>query len=107
MRHVTIRLPLPADPSAEGEGAAIEVRNIINKYVQVQGGSRDYDVVIEWTMDHGTTWFTLFTASGTAMLNPSKVEEPATHLRTRVANYVSEASRPVATLSGFDAEDDP
>lgn len=105
MRHEKHAIALPT-PIANGNGPAKDCRNLIDKMVQIQGGTRDYSIALEFSIDNGTTWFSLVPAAAAAVA-PTDFLQAATHVRAVVSAFVSETAAPAITLAGRNAETGP
>ena len=105
MRHESHTLPLPS-PVANGGGDAVPIKNLLDKYIQVQGGTYSFSIALQYSLDGGTTWHDLVAATGSAV-EPTDFPQPATHARVLVSSYTSVTTSPTITLVGRNAETGP
>ena len=105
MRHEPHKIQLPT-PVADGAGPAKDCRNLIDKTVQIKGGTYSFSIAIEFSYDEKLTWEPLIAATGAAV-NGTEFFQPATHVRAVVSSFVSVTDAPAITLVGRNAETGP
>jgi len=94
------------DPTANGNGASQNCRNLIDKYISIQGGTYVFSIQIVWTMDNGDTWQELIAATASAVA-ATAFPQSATHVRAVVSSFTSETTPPVIRLVGRNTEVSP
>lgn len=105
MRHEGHKIRLPS-PIGNGNGDAKDCRNLIDKMVQIKGGTRVYDIALEFSIDNTVTWEVLV-AAASADVTATDFPQSATHIRAVVSSFTSETAPPVITLTGRNAETGP